>query len=121
MGKITLEGLEFFAYHGFYKPERLTGNRYSIDLSVFTDFKPAAQHDDLSETINYETLYKIVKEEMGKPSKLLEHIALRILEKVFQEFSGVEKGEIKVVKFNPPIGGVCKNANVVLTQNRSDF
>ena len=118
MGKISLEGLDFFAYHGFYKPERLTGNRYRINLSVWVDFKPAALHDELGETVNYEKLYKIVKREMEKPSHLLEHIALRILEKILDSYDKIEKAKIKIIKFNPPIGGVCNNANVKLIQKR---
>ena len=69
MGRITLEGIEFFAYHGYYQEERKTGNRYSVDISVEANLEQAAEEDSLKETVNYEKLYRMVSEEMQKTIK----------------------------------------------------
>ncbi len=120
MGTITLEGIEFFAYHGFYQEERKTGNRYSVDISVETDFSQAAEEDKLQETVNYEKLYQMVRDEMQQPSKLLEHIAHRLIEQTFRAFSEIESVEVSVSKFNPPVGGVCRRAVVHLKRQRHE-
>ena len=119
MGKITLEGIEFFAYHGFYQEERKTGNRYSVDISVEANLSQAAEEDSLKETINYEQLYRMVSEEMQRPSKLLEHIGHRLIEQAFCDFPEVSSVEVSVSKFNPPVGGVCHRAVVTLKRERT--
>ena len=118
MGKITLEGIEFFAYHGFYQEERKTGNRYSVDITVDANLSQAAEEDNLKETINYEKLYQMVSEEMQQPSKLLEHIGHRLIEQAFHDFPEISAVEVSVSKFNPPVGGVCRRAVVTLRRER---
>ena len=88
-GKITLEGMEFFAHHGFYKEEQKIGNKFAVDIMIVTDLSDAAEHDALEETINYETLYKIIRHVMNEPTKLLEHLGKRIIDTVFNEFQQV--------------------------------
>jgi dihydroneopterin aldolase len=86
-GTVSLEGMAFFARHGFYEEERTLGNRYEVDIAVETPLGNAATNDELAGTVNYEGLYRIVREEMETPSKLLEHVAGRILERTCREFS----------------------------------
>jgi dihydroneopterin aldolase len=114
MGIIALEGLEFFAYHGYSDEEQKTGNRYSIDIAVTADVQGAAQQDRLQLTINYEALYRIIADEMTRQSRLLEHIAERIIERTYQLYPQIELVEVSVSKFNPPIGGVCTRAKVTM-------
>jgi dihydroneopterin aldolase len=114
MGIVALEGVEFFAYHGYYDEEQKTGNRYSIDIAVTADVEGAAQKDRLQLTINYEELYRIIADEMTRKARLLEHIAERIIERTYQIYPQAELVEVSVSKFNPPIGGVCTRARVTL-------
>nr|WKN39047.1 dihydroneopterin aldolase [Tunicatimonas sp. TK19036] len=118
MAKILLEGLEFFAYHGYHQEERKTGNRYNVDVLVEADVKQAAIQDQLKETIDYAKLYQTVKEEMEQPAKLLEHIGYRIIQQILEEFPQVTAVEVQVSKFNPPLGGVCRRACVTLREER---
>ncbi len=117
-GKVALEGLEFHAYHGVYPHERSSGNKFEVDVVVETEFHDSAFQDDLTGTINYEELYAIVKEEMAKPSKLLETVGHAIAKKTLKVFSEAKTVEIRISKFNPPIGGVCKKATVTVNQIR---
>lgn len=118
MGRVALEGLEFFAYHGFYDEEQKMGNKYAVDIAVTTDFYEAAEKDVLSETVDYAELYKLVRDEMLKPSRLLENIGKRIIDHVFLAFPLVSGVELSISKFNPPIGGVCGRARVTLSASR---
>jgi 7,8-dihydroneopterin aldolase/epimerase/oxygenase len=117
-GKIALEGLEFHAFHGVYPHERESGNWFEVDISVQTNILAGAIDDDLAKTINYETLYQIVKEEMEKPSRLLETVAEKIVESVLGGLPEVEEVAVKIAKINPPIGGKCKKASVWLLKKR---
>lgn len=117
-GKVALEGLEFHAYHGVYPHERSSGNKFEVDILVDTEFSESAFRDDLEGTINYEDLYAIVKTEMEKPSKLLETVGHSIAEQTLIKFSEAHAVEVKISKFNPPIGGVCKKAVVTVAKSR---
>jgi dihydroneopterin aldolase len=117
-GKITLEGMEFFAHHGYYQEEQKIGNKFAVDITVVTDLSDAAEHDILKETIDYESLYKIIRHVMSEPTKLLEHLGKRIIDTVFEEFQQVSTVEVKVSKYNPPVGGICQRASVSLKENR---
>ncbi len=117
-GRITLEGLEFFAHHGFYQEEQKIGNKFAVDITVATDLTDAAEHDELKETINYETLYRLIRHEMSEPTKLLEHLGKRILDTVFDHFPVIHEIEVKVSKYNPPVGGICHKATVTLMEKR---
>jgi 7,8-dihydroneopterin aldolase/epimerase/oxygenase len=117
-GKIILEGLEFHAYHGVYPHERDSGNWFEVDIQVETDFSKAAARDEISGTVDYETLFAIIKEEMEKPSKLLETVAGQIVDHVLSTLSAVEAVEVKISKLNPPIGGKCRKASVSLSKSR---
>src|SRR5574339_202976 len=101
IGKVALEGLEFHAFHGVYPHERESGNLFEVDITVETDFSMAAANDELQGTVNYESLFKIVKEEMDQPSKLLETVAEKIARDVLQKFPEAQLVELKIAKCNP--------------------
>ncbi len=118
MDEIALIGLEFFSKHGYYDEEQKIGNRYGVDIKVFTDTSEAGEKDSLKETINYETIYTIVKTVMDKPARLLEHIGHQIIQDLLGQFIAVNKVEVRISKFNPPIGGICERAAVKLIRQR---
>jgi dihydroneopterin aldolase len=119
LGKVSLEGLEFHAYHGVYPQERSSGNKFEVDVLVETHFDDSAFRDDLSGTLNYEDLYTIVKQAMEVPSKLLETVGNNIAERTLATFKEAVSVEVKISKFNPPIGGVCRKASVVVFRERT--
>jgi 7,8-dihydroneopterin aldolase/epimerase/oxygenase len=114
VGTVSLEGLEFFAYHGVSDQERMIGNKYSVDVSVTTDITQAALHDDLSGTVDYSEIYTIVVGVMQTPTKLLEHIGYQIITEIKKRFLNIETVTVSVSKFNPPIGGVSTRSKISL-------
>ena len=118
MGHIALEGLEFFAFHGYYDEEQKIGNKYGVDLRLKTDLHAAGASDKLAETVNYEVLYRLILAEMQQPARLLEHLAHRILDRVMVELPQVRRVRVSISKFNPPLGGICHRARVTLTRKR---
>jgi dihydroneopterin aldolase len=115
---VILEGLEVHAYHGVYAHERSSGNKFEVDIEVETEFSDSAFHDDLTGTINYEALYALIKKVMDQPAKLLETVGHSIAEKTLATFSTARRVQVRISKFNPPIGGVCKKATVLVERSR---
>ncbi len=117
MGLIRIENMEFYAFHGHYREEQIVGNKFLVDLSVETDMSVPADSDNLKDAINYQVAYRLVKEEMEKKSNLLEHIAKRILDAIYNQFTGIERVTVKVSKMNPPMGGGrIDRVSVILTR-----
>lgn len=115
MTEILLEGLEFYAHHGFYKEEQQLGNRFQVDLRIKADLDGASESDSLSHTIDYVEVYKLIQIQMGQKFKLLETLSARIIQEIRQKFPSVSEIECSVSKFNPPISGLCRRVAVSQT------
>ncbi|AUC78678.1 dihydroneopterin aldolase [Nonlabens sp. MB-3u-79] len=118
MHKIQLENVRIYTNHGCLLEEDLIGSEYRVDLQITADLSKSAQTDELLDTVDYVSLHAIIVEEMAVRSKLLEHVAQRILNRIFKEESLVEKAEVKVAKINPPIGGDVQSVVVIMSQER---
>jgi dihydroneopterin aldolase len=114
MALIEIEGMEFYAFHGHFEVEKVTGNRFLVNLKIEADCSKAGQTDRLEDTLDYQKAYQAVKEEMAIPSDLLEHIAQRIINRIKSEFPMTGNVKVKVSKLNPPMGGQIEKVSVSL-------
>jgi dihydroneopterin aldolase len=112
MAIIALEGIRLFGHHGFYPEEEILGRGFIVDIKVSTDIEDAAEEDELSSSVNYETLYHICHAEFREPVKLLETVAQRILDRIDRQFDNVQGARVKVRKMNPPLAGPVDEASV---------
>ena len=94
------------------------GSDYRVDLEVKADLKKSARTDQLSDTVDYVHLNRIVKEEMAVRTKLLETVASSILDRILSELDLVSKAQVKVSKLNPPIGGNVEMVSVIMKRKR---
>jgi dihydroneopterin aldolase len=112
---ISIENMEFYAYHGCFKEEQQIGTWFEVNLSIETDTSKAELTDNLEDTINYQSVYLTIKHQMARKSKLLEHVARRILDAVIAEYP-VLSAEVTIRKKNPPLGGKIDAVAVKLTK-----
>jgi len=115
---ITLESMKFHAYQGVMEQERIIGGTYLVDVSYIIDTK-AVKTDDIADTINYAEVFDIVKQEISKPSKLIEHLAGRILKSVENNFTEMLSITVKVSKLYPPINGEAERATVLIAKKNT--
>ena len=118
MGIIKVENIRVFANHGCLAEETKIGSDYRVDLEVEADLMTSANTDELSDTVDYVFLNKVVRQEMAQPSKLLETVAKRILDRIFSEDTMVSKASVSVSKINPPIGGDVEMVTIKMKQKR---
>ena len=118
MGIIKVENIRVYAYHGCLKEETKIGSDYRVDLKVKANLKPSSKSDQLIDTVDYVFLNRIIKEEMAIPSKLLETVAKRILNRIFTEDTMVNKATVWVSKLNPPIGGDVQRVTIKMKDKR---
>lgn len=115
---ILLKEIRCYAYHGVAPQENLIGNEYIIDLKLKVDINKAAQTDEVTDTVNYAEVHQVIMAEMAVPSKLLEHVGGRIIEKLFQQFPALEEIELHLSKRNPPMGADVESAGIELHCSR---
>lgn len=118
MGTIKIKNIRLYAYHGCMVEEGKIGSDYRVDLSVKANLKKSAETDDLEDTVDYVHLTQIVRDEMAIRSKLLEEVAKRILDRIFNELPLVKKGSVAVSKLNPPIGGNVAMVTIEMSRAR---
>ncbi|WP_172918020.1 dihydroneopterin aldolase [Capnocytophaga canis] len=118
MGQIILKNIRVFANHGCLTEEGLIGSDYRVDLKVSLNLQKSIESDELADTINYVRLNSIVMEEMAIRSKLLEHVAGRISDRIFSELADSKKITLKISKLNPPIGGDVESVSIKIKRKR---
>lgn len=112
MYKVLLHDLEFFAFHGLYEEERIIGNKFIINLEVtiddFSEFK------SVEDTINYVSLFEIIRMKMNPPVDLLEILATQIIEEICLIDKKISSVSISIKKVNPPIKGIRGNVGITI-------
>ena len=118
MGVIILKNIRLYAYHGCLDEEGKIGSEYRVDLTVEADLSTSAKTDNLSDTVDYVHLNKIVREEMSVRTKLLETVADKIITRILNEIKIVKKTTVEVSKVNPPIGGNVAMVTIKMSKKR---
>ena len=113
MGQLNLEGLAFYSHHGYYTEERKRGNNYVIDIQISYNMEQAGTTDQLSDALNYETVYQICQRQMDNPRHLIETVAKSITEEIKNTFPDTEYVRVELKKLKPELGGPVHHASVV--------
>jgi len=117
MYSVALNGMKFFARHGFYEQELLTGGYFEVDIK-FSFNRPIPESDELSDTTDYQQIYEICHEIMKQQFKLIEKIAAEIRNATVHKFPEADIIHITVRKHHPPISGNVNFAEISLNHNR---
>ena len=118
MQHIILKNIRVRANHGCLAEEGIIGSDYRVDVKVKVPLEKAIKSDILADTVDYVHLNRIVKEEMAIRSELLEHVAGRIIDRIFKELSEVQKITLEIAKINPPINGDVASVSVKIKQKK---
>ena len=119
MGTIKLKNIRVYTNHGCLIEEEKIGSDYVVDLEIKTDLRKSSETDDLNDTVDYVHLNQIVVDEMAIRSKLLEHVAHRIIKRIFDEIPSVSRILLAVSKINPPIGGDVERVTIEMEEYRT--
>lgn len=119
MDRIFLEGLVFFGRHGCYASENELGQKFVVDIDLFTDLSKAAASDQLEDTLDYVRIYNIAREAIeGPPVKLLETVAGRIADASLQEH-GVQAVKVRINKPHIALPGALDGIGVEIYRERN--
>ena len=111
-GYISLRNVRFRAFHGVLPQERQVGGDFLVTVRVGYPLERAMETDNVDDTLDYSALYALVEREMAEPSKLLEHVAGRIVKAITVSFPEVTSVDLELTKLNPPMGADSEGAAV---------
>ncbi len=113
---IQLKNLLFFSHHGIHEEEKIQGNTFEINVDI--TFNETDRIDSLEQTINYSSVYDIIRQRMTVPAELLETLAQDIAHQVHTFDNRILSIAVSIAKKNPPIPGMEGSVGVTY---RKDF
>ena len=111
---IRLDGIYLRAFHGCYDLEQQVGNRFRVDVVIRTPLGDLPKTDDVTQAVNYLTVYEIVERTMQRTQRTVEAAAANIIEAIRAEFPQIVERECTVAKIAPPLGGKIDKVSVTL-------
>ena len=103
-GRILIEKLDIYAYHGFFSEEERLGQRFVLDLVLDVDLTAAAASDRLADTVDYGRAVAIATEAFtSRRYHLLEGAARAVALALLDAFPAVRSVDITLRKPAPPI------------------
>ncbi|MBO5801987.1 MAG: dihydroneopterin aldolase [Alistipes sp.] len=111
---MRLDGIYLRAFHGCYDLEQQVGNRFRVDVVIRTPLGDLPKTDDVTQAVNYLTVYEIVERTMQRTQRTVEAAAANIIEAIRAEFPQIVEIECTVAKIAPPLGGKIDKVSVTL-------
>lgn len=119
---IRIKKATFYGYHGVLSEEQTVGGKFEADVDLYTDFSKAAIDDNLSETIDYHKVYKLIyRIALEDKHYLIETLATKIADELLLNFKNLQKVCVRIRKNNPPLGGVVDCVEVEVTKDRKEL
>jgi dihydroneopterin aldolase len=115
---IRIQNMTFYGYHGVDAEERRLGGKFSLDVELYLDLRPAGETDDLHLTVNYQQVYALIRElHDARHYQLLEALAHDVAEALLARFP-VEEVVLRVRKHSVPLQGLIDYAEIEIRRSR---
>ncbi|MAJ98218.1 MAG: dihydroneopterin aldolase [Flavobacteriales bacterium TMED288] len=121
IGKIKLEEIKCYGYHGCMEEEGILGTEYIVNIELELNLVNSILSDKLEDTVDYVKVNSIVKKEIDKRSKLIETVCGKIIKKINTEFENLISVLVEIKKTSPPINGNVKNVSIQLKSNKNNI
>ncbi|TAJ99967.1 MAG: dihydroneopterin aldolase [Chloroflexota bacterium] len=117
---IVLDGMAFQARHGVHDREKVTAQRFEVDVELHLDLQPAGLEDDLERTLDYGRVYDTVKAIVESTTfNLIEALAEAIAHELLTDFPALDEVVVRVRKPEVRLGGPLDFAGVQVQRRRS--
>lgn len=121
MDRITLTGIDVYAHHGVHPAERELGQRFVVDVDLWSDLDETARHDSLRHALDYTAVHRrICAVVAGTSFQLIESLAQQLCLALLSDFP-VARVAVTVLKPNPPIPNFLGRVSVTLERDRDWF
>lgn len=118
--RIELRGLQVRGNHGVFDHERVDGQDFNVDITVWMDLSGAAASDALADTYDYGVLAQRAAAVIAGPARdLIETVAAEIADDVMGD-ARVQAVEVTLHKPHAPIPLTFADVAVVAHRSRRD-
>ncbi|MFZ1362735.1 MAG: dihydroneopterin aldolase [Candidatus Nanopelagicales bacterium] len=118
--QITITGISGKGFHGVMGFERQNGQRFSADVTLYSDFAKASASDDLADTIDYSKVAELTHAMLvGEPVNLIEALADRIARAVL-DLGGIDEVEVTIHKPHAPIEVAFDDVHVIVRRSANE-
>lgn len=116
---IFVTGLSIHARHGVMDHETEVGQRFVIDLELYTDLSEPSRTDRLADTVSYADVVATTTSAFKNTNyKLLERAAGAVADAILSHFPRIRAVKITVHKPHAPIAAIFDDVGVMLTRSR---
>jgi dihydroneopterin aldolase len=116
--RITLRGMRFLGRHGVQPAERMEPQPFEVDVILRGDLSKPAASDDLADTVDYGSVFRLVGEIVeGRSYSLIEALAGAIADAVMTAHP-VDDVEVRVRKPKAPLPGAFETVEARLRRRR---
>jgi 7,8-dihydroneopterin aldolase/epimerase/oxygenase len=116
---IFITGVVVHARHGVMEHETEVGQRFVIDIELFSDLSDASRSDRLADTVSYSQVVSTATAAFKNANyKLLERAAGAVADAILAAFPRIRAVKVTVHKPHAPIAEIFEDVGVVLTRNR---
>lgn len=113
---VSLYNLRFFSFHGIHEEEKTIAGEFEVNVELkYEQDKTVVTH--IGQTIDYSTVYALVKERMSRPTPLLETIAMELAHTIKKMFPVIKEITIRIKKVHPPIPAFTGEVAVSYTEH----
>ena len=118
--RIVLAGMVFQARHGVLEWEKSTAQRFEIDVELVLDVQPAGLDDDLTKTVDYRNVYRVVRQIVESTTyNLIEALAEAIAHEILAEQALVDEVVVRVRKPEVRLDGPLDYTGVEIRRVRT--
>ena len=116
---IFVTGLSIHARHGVMDHETEVGQRFVIDLELYTDLSEPSRTDRLADTVSYAEVVATTTAAFKNTNyKLLERAAGAVADAILSSFPRIRAVKITVHKPHAPIAAIFDDVGIMLTRSR---
>ena len=116
---IFVKGLVIHARHGVMDHETEVGQRFVIDLELYSDLTESSRTDHLSDTVSYANVVTTAVSAFKNTNyKLLERAAGAVADAILAAFPRIRAVKVTVHKPHAPIAAIFEDVGVVLVRTR---
>lgn len=109
---IHLHKLIFFSHHGIHEEEKILGTEFEVNVAL--EIHQSQKIDSIHQTLNYVTVYEIIKKRMAIATPLLETIVEDLMNEIHQSSTLIKSISISIKKLHPPIPNFIGSVGVSL-------
>ena len=121
MDKIIIKDLKLFAYLGVNEEEKINGQNFVLDITVWADLEKPCESDNVDDTVSYAKIIKKVREVFtAEKYDLLERASQVVCDSIFVNFPAVREREILLKKPEAPIKADFSYVAVEIRRKRDE-